>query len=257
MGSRPYHGAMLNPELLQPYRSEGGPVGVLLLHGFTGSPAAMRPLAQALAAAGHTVSVPRLPGHGTRWQELAVTGWVDWYGAADRAYRDLEATCEQVFVCGLSMGGTLALRVAQHHPSVAGLVLVNPGFGSTDPRARFAHLLKHVVRTTRSIGQDISRPGQDEGSYETVPSAAVVELFRLFADVRSMLDLVTCPVLVFRSRIDHTVPASSTELILRQVSSRDVREVVLERSFHVATLDWDADAITRGTLDFVARLTRA
>lgn len=246
---------MATAESIQPYRTDSGRIGVLFLHGFTGSPASLRPWAEAVGAAGYRVSLPRLPGHATIWQELAVTGWRDWYEAAERAYRELHQACERVVVCGLSMGGTLSLRLAGHQPSVAGLVLVNPALGSVDRRAVLAPLLQHVLPTTPAIGNDIARPGQDEGSYDTVPTAAVSELNRLFADVRATLDLVTCPLLVFRSRTDHVVPASSTETVLRQVSSRDTDEVVLERSFHVATLDWDADLITARTLDFLARVS--
>lgn len=246
-------GRMVSAELTQPYHADGGPTGVLFVHGFTGSPASLRPWAEAVAAAGHTVSLPRLPGHGTTWQELAVSGWHDWYGAAERALGALAARCDRVFVCGLSMGGALALRLAEHHPSVTGLVLVNPALAAADPRAALAPVLKYLVRTTPAIGNDIAKPGQDEGSYDTVPTAAVAEMNRLFADVRAMLDLVTCPLLVLRSRVDHVVPASSTETILRQVSSHDIEEVVLERSYHVATLDWDADLITARTLEFLTR----
>lgn len=245
---------MVHRESTQPFHARGGQVGVLFLHGFTGSPASLRPWAEAVAEAGHTVSLPRLPGHGTSWQELAVTGWRDWYEAADRALSELQGSCGQVFLCGLSMGGALALRLAERHPGVAGLVLVNPALGTVDRRSLLAPLLRHVVRTTPAIGNDIAKPGQDEASYDTVPTVAVAELTRLFADVRAMLDLVTCPLLVFRSRTDHVVPGTSTETVLRQVSSRDTREVVLERSFHVATLDWDADIITAGTLEFIERL---
>lgn len=246
---------MPTPDRLQPWSTDSGRIGVLFVHGFTGSPAALRPWAEAVAAAGYRVSVPRLPGHATVWQELAVTGWRDWYHGAERAYLELEAACDRVVVCGLSMGGALSLRLAQHHPGVAGLVLVNPALGAVDRRSILAPLLKHVVQTTAAIGSDIAKPGQDEGCYDVNPVAAVAELNRLFADVRSMLDLVTCPVLVYRSRIDHVVPASSSETVLRQVSSRDTTEVVLERSFHVATLDWDADVIVEGSLAFIERVT--
>lgn len=250
-------GAMPILESAQPFHTTTGRIGVLFVHGFTGSPASLRPWAERVAAAGHRVYLPRLPGHGTIWQELAVTGWRDWYGAAENAYVALEKDCDQVIVCGLSMGGALALRLAEHHPSVAGLVLVNPGLGSVDKRSVLAPLLKHVVTSVPAIGNDIAKPGVDEGSYDVTPVAAVAELNRLFADVRSMLDLVTCPLLVFRSRVDHVVPAVSTETILRHVSSRDTTEVVLQRSYHVATLDWDADLIEQGTLDFIERVTGA
>ena len=83
--------------------------GVLLLHGFTGSPASMRPWGELLAQRSWTVRVPRLPGHGTRWQDMNITRWEDWYSEADRNLRELTSRCDRVFVAGLSMGGALTL----------------------------------------------------------------------------------------------------------------------------------------------------
>ncbi|MCF2435802.1 alpha/beta fold hydrolase [Streptomyces thinghirensis] len=91
----------------EPFRHEGGEVGVLLCHGFTGSPQSLRPWAQYLAARGLTVALPLLPGHGTRWQDMQVTGWQDWYAEVDRELRALRERCASVFVAGLSMGGAL------------------------------------------------------------------------------------------------------------------------------------------------------
>src|SRR3712207_6381224 len=97
----------------EPFAAEGGSVGVLLCHGFTGSPRSMRPWGEYLGAAGLTVALPRLPGHGTTWQELGRTRWEDWYAEVDRELADLRRRCASVFVMGLSMGGTLALRLAE------------------------------------------------------------------------------------------------------------------------------------------------
>ncbi len=237
-----------------PYHAGDGPVGVLFCHGFTAGPTSVREWAEVTAAAGHRVSLPRLPGHGTIWQELAVTHWRDWYDAADAAYRDLSDQCDHVFVAGLSMGGALALRLAEHHTDVAGLVLVNPALGAVDRLNVLAPVLRHVVPTRPAIGSDIAQPGQVEPAYDLTPVAAVATLRRLWADVRSCLDLVTCPIVVFRSRADHIVPASSTETILRQVSSLDVTERVLEDSYHVATMDHDRATIFNETLAFIDRV---
>ena len=97
----------------EPFAHDGGPVGALVVHGFTGSPVSMRPWAQALADAGLTVRLPRLPGHGSTWQDMALTTWEDWYAAVDTAFGELTERCADVFVCGLSMGGSLALRLAE------------------------------------------------------------------------------------------------------------------------------------------------
>ncbi|HET9973180.1 MAG TPA: alpha/beta fold hydrolase, partial [Streptosporangiaceae bacterium] len=111
----------------EPFEHAGGPVGVLLCHGFTGSPQTLRGWAEYLAGQGLTVSLPRLPGHGTTWQEMARTGSDDWLAEVDTAFGKLASQCEQVFVFGLSMGGCLALRLAETRGgAVRGLVLVNP-----------------------------------------------------------------------------------------------------------------------------------
>ena len=238
-----------------PFHHDGSDVGVLFCHGFTGSPASMRPWADEVAAAGYTVALPRLPGHGTTWQEMNVLRWQDWYECVDAEYAALAARCRLVFVAGQSMGGSLALRLAEQHPAIAGLVLVNPALGAVDPKARVAGLLRHVMPSAPSVGNDIKLPGADEGAYETTPVAAVAQLWKLWADVRSSLDLVTCPLLVYRSKTDAVVPASSVDTIRRLVSSADYSEVTLFDSYHVATLDNDAPRIFAGSLDFVERVS--
>ena len=110
----------------EPFSAAGGPEGVLVLHGFTGNPQSMRPLAEAMADAGFTVELPLLPGHGTSIEDMVTTRWADWSAAAERAYEELAARCSAVVVAGLSMGGTLTLWLAERHPEIAGIVLVNP-----------------------------------------------------------------------------------------------------------------------------------
>ena len=90
----------------EPYSADGGSTGILLIHGFTSSPKSMKPWGERMAAEGHTVRVPRLPGHGTRWQDMNLTRWEDWYAEADRAFLELQSACDAVFVFGLSMGGS-------------------------------------------------------------------------------------------------------------------------------------------------------
>jgi carboxylesterase len=237
----------------EPFLSDGGPTGMLLSHGFTGTPQSMRPWAEHLAAAGLTVSVPRLPGHGTRWQDLNATRWTDWYGALGRAFDDLRARCDRVYVGGLSMGGALALRLAEDRPAdVAGLVLVNPAIGSERKDVR--HLLPLIHRFVPSlagIGSDIAKPGVTELAYDRTPLRALHSQTRLWKLVVDDLAKVTAPVLLYRSRVDHVVDPLSGRLLRAGASSTEVREVILEDSFHVATLDNDAPLIFAGTLDFV------
>ncbi len=239
-----------------PWTAPGNDVGVLVLHGFTGSPRSVTPWARSLAEQGWSVSVPLLPGHGTRWQDMNLTTWHDWYHEADRALRELQSSCSSVFVMGLSMGGSLTLRLAQQHPSeLSGIVLVNPAVHTERPDRFLLPVLQHIVGGFPGISNDIAKPGQDEGAYDRIPLKAAYSLQQMWRDIKANLPAVTSPLLLLRSAQDHVVEPSNSAHILRSVSSRDVTEVVLADSYHVATLDYDAEIIVRDSIDFVRRLS--
>ncbi|WP_411140695.1 alpha/beta hydrolase [Streptomyces sp. x-80] len=239
----------------EPFRRDGGEVGVLVCHGFTGSPQSVRPWAEYLADRGLSVALPLLPGHGTRWQDMQVTTWQDWYAEVDRELRALAERCSRVFVCGLSMGGALALRLAARHgDAISGVAVVNPANGVHDAAAPLLPVLRHVVRTTKGVASDIAKPGAREVGYDRVPLHAAHSVRRFFRQVDSELPCVTQPLLVMTSPQDHVVPPTDSERILSRVSSTDVRHRLLERSYHVATLDHDAEQIFEDTFAFIARL---
>lgn len=242
----------------EPYRHEGGDTAVLLCHGFTGTPQSLRPWGEYLAERGLTVSLPLLPGHGTRWQDLQVTGWQDWYAAVDREFAELSARHARVFVCGLSMGGALALRLAQRHgAAVAGVVLVNPSVKADSLQLKAVPVIRHFVPSVAGIASDIARPGSTEVGYDRTPLHAVHALSRFWRVVRAGLPQVTQPLLVLHSRVDHVVHPSNSAAVLAEVGSADVTETVLERSYHVATLDHDAEQIFAESYAFVQRLESA
>ncbi|MGW4818091.1 alpha/beta hydrolase [Streptomyces sp. NPDC004227] len=239
----------------EPFRHEGGEVGVLLCHGFTGSPQSLRPWGRYLAERGLTVSLPLLPGHGTRWEDMQLTGWPDWYAEVDRELRVLRESCSRVFVAGLSMGGALALRLAARHgDAVAGVVVVNPANKVHGLSAYALPVARHVVRTTKGIASDIALEGAAELGYDRVPLHAAHSLRNFFRMVDGELPQVTQPLLLLRSPQDHVVPPVDSARILGRVSSTDVTEVLLEHSYHVATLDHDADRIFEESYAFVGRL---
>ncbi len=241
-----------------PFSADGGPVGVLLVHGFTGSPSSMTPWARHLAEAGLTVRVPRLPGHGTSWQQLNRTRWQDWYAEAEVAFTELRARCSQVIVAGLSMGGTIVLRLAEEYGrQVAGVIVVNPFLQLTDPRLLALPVLHRLVPSLAAIGNDIKKPGVDEHSYPRTPLTALHSNVAFGKLVRDHLPKVTQPLLMFRSTVDHVVDPKSGNLLLRRVSSRDMAEIRLTDSYHVATLDNDAPTIFAESLKFIERVTGA
>jgi carboxylesterase len=236
----------------EPFLAEGGPVGALMLHGFTGSTQSIRPWAESLAAAGLTVYAPRLPGHGTRWQAMARTRWSDWYAEALRAFESLRSRCDQVFVCGLSMGGTLALRLAEERRSdVAGVVVVNASLGTDRADAKLLPVARLVIPAFPGIVGDIKSGVVAELGYDKLPLKPAYSLSQAWKLVRDDLDRISAPMLVFRSREDHIVPPVSGQYLLEGARSTEVRERILEDSYHVATLDADAPMIFAETVDFV------
>ncbi|MDA8320250.1 MAG: alpha/beta fold hydrolase [Actinomycetota bacterium] len=236
----------------EPYLHRGGPTGVLLCHGFTGCPQSLRPWAEYLAGAGLTVSLPRLPGHGTTWQELARTRWEDWYAEIERAYDELRADTDEIFVTGLSMGACLALRLAElRGTDVSGLVLVNPSLTADTKLFWLAPVLKLFVPSLKAIGSDIKKEGVTELAYERTPVRAASTLPALWRLTNRNLSQVSAPVLVYRSAVDHVVGPASLEILRRDLPQSQLEVRACPDSYHVATLDNDAGEIFAGSLDFV------
>jgi carboxylesterase len=215
----------------EPFRHDGGPLGVL-------------------------VELPLWPGHGTAVEDMIPTRWSDWSEAAEAAYTELRGRCEAVALVGLSMGGTLACWLAEHHAEVRGLVLVNPL--AEPPADTFRDVLRGMLDTAEvapGIGSDIALAGSTEISYAGTPIAAVLSLFEGVDAVAARLGHVRCPVLLLSSREDHVVPSSSGDLLVDSVGG-PIERVWLEKSYHVATLDHDEAEISRRAVEFVGRVLR-
>ncbi len=237
----------------EPFTFDGGAVGVLLVHGFTGTPQSLRPWGEYLAGQGYTVSCPRLPGHGTVLAEMNATRWPDWYGAAERALDELRSHCSEVFVAGLSMGGTLAIRLAeQRGDHIAGLMLVNPSLGTERKDIAVLKIMARVLSSWKGVANDIKKPGARELAYGKVPLKAAVSLQELWAVTHNDLAKVDVPILTFRSTEDHVVEPLSGRLLLDGVRSTDVTERLLHNSYHVATLDNDAEVIFTESAEWIS-----
>lgn len=237
----------------EPFSHTGtGEFGVLLCHGFTSTPQSMRAWAHYLAERDFSVRLPLLPGHGTTWRELNRTGWPDWYRAVATELLALRGNHSRVFVFGQSMGGTLALRLAEEFgEQIAGLVLVNPSVTTQRWDAKLLPVLSWLVPSVPGIGSDIAKPGVTELAYDRLPVRATASLARLWRVVRADLPKVTQPVLLLRSVIDHVVEPISARIVRESVRSERVVEVLLENSYHVATLDHDAPLIFARSVEFV------
>jgi carboxylesterase len=240
------------------FSAPGGPHGALVLHGFTGCPQSMRGLAEAFAGAGFAVELPRLPGHGTSIEDMLETRWSDWSRNAEATYRDLASRCDKVVVAGLSMGGTLTVWLAEHHPEIAGIVLVNPAI--EPPAESFREMLRGILDSGSSVmpavGNDIADPDQTELAYDATPLPCLLSLCQADDEIAATLGTVECPVLLMNSPQDHVVPPSSSDILAAGVSG-PVERVTLERSYHVATLDYDKDDIERRAVEFAKKVTAA
>ena len=240
----------------EPWTAEGGPAGVLVVHGFTGNPQSMRPLATALAAAGFSVELPLWPGHGTSVDDMLTTSWTDWSGAADVAYSELESRCEKIVVAGLSMGGTLATWLASRHPEIAGLIAIN---AAVEPAGEaFLDILRQTIdqgtTVMPAVGNDVADPSQRELAYDGVPVAGLLSLLEAQIALAPSLGEIRCPTLIITSRNDHVVPPSNSDYLAAHVAG-PVERVLLDRSFHVATLDYDRHDIEARAVDFARKVT--
>jgi carboxylesterase len=241
----------------EPWSHAGSDAGVLCLHGFTGNPNSMRGLGTALASAGFSVEVPRLPGHGTTIDDMQTTGWNDWLTEADAAYDRLAGRGGPVVVGGQSMGGSLALALAVLHPEVAGVVCMNP---LTQPQTdEVLDMVRGMIDEGQTslpgIGSDVADPEAIETAYDGVPLGPLVSMMEAVGRLQADLARITCPLLLFTSPQDHVVEPAQSDFLAASVTG-PVERVSLERSYHVATLDFDKDLIFERTVDFVRKLAR-
>jgi carboxylesterase len=237
----------------------GARVGALVLHGFTGTPASVRDIAEALGKAGYDVELPRLPGHGTTVEDMMTTTWADWVGEVETAYQRLADRVERVVVIGLSMGGTLALRIALDHQSVAGLGLVNPATQQRDVATleTIAKMLDDGVTVVPGEGSDIADPDSSDIAYAGTPLEPLQGLLRDgIAPICDRYGELTAPLRLFTSRNDHVVDPNDS-VHLAATYAGPVEHTWLERSFHVATRDFDRDLVVDELLSFVGRLASA
>ena len=237
----------------EPFYSAGGPLGVLVLHGLTGTTSSVIDIARLCAAKGYSVSLPRLPGHGTSVEDMMTTSWVDWSGAALGAYDELAATCERVAIVGLSVGGGLAVHVAANRRDVVALVFINPYLKHPGPEwdELDQGMLDAGVLTYDSVGSDVKKEGVVETSYDQTPIGPALSWLKAVPQVNDELSSISAPSLLFTSTIDHVVEVDNGDELV-QKSNGPVERVWLENSYHVATLDNDRDLIEARTMSFLA-----
>ena len=236
---------------------KNGHIGVVLVHGFTGSPAAMRPWAEFLNARGYSVRVPLLPGHGTEPADLNEIEWPEWPAKVLSEISELQKHCSQIFVAGLSMGGGTTLQVASTiQDQLSGIILVNPMIHVRGISPQLAYVISRGIKFGKSVGNDIKRKGVTEYSYDKMPYRGIYQLLTMLKLTRAALPSIKVPMQLFHSVDDHTLPVSNTEIIMREIGSPNKSRIELLNSYHVATIDHDADLIFANSLTFIEGLTK-
>jgi carboxylesterase len=238
--------------------------GILFVHGFTGSPVSLRPLAELLAARGFAVDLPRLPGHGTTWRDMLPTRYDDWRAYVEARARALRERTERVVLVGLSMGGTLSLDVASGTGApIAGVVAINSQIlDRTGVIVKLGPYLEKILPVVPAAvagltRNDIAKPDVAERAYGWIPSAAGNSLLRALPRIRVQLARMPCPVVVMYSPNDHSVSPKNSKALLGLIRAPELDALVLEHSYHVATLDYDQPLIEERVAAFADRLSVA
>jgi carboxylesterase len=239
---------------LSPFFLGGGPTGILLIHGYTGSPPEMRLVGEALNSAGLTVSGPCLPGHGTTAEEMNRCKWSDWTGCVEQSYGALRERCDKVFVAGLSMGSLLALYFAAHHPEIPGAIAYSPATWVQNRLLPLSPILRYFVKAVpKSSDSDLVDPRAEQRlwSYDVNPGPAAAQLYFLMVRVRRLLPKITCPLLIVYSTGDGAIHPTSAQRTFDLAGSRDKQIIKLEGSGHVITVDAHWQFVAEQTLGWV------
>lgn len=232
-----------------------GSAAALCLHGLTGTPYEVRPLAEALSRAGIRAVGPALPGHNQTPAHLARTSHGDWLDAVREHLHSLRGRHDRVFLVGVSLGGLLGLALAAEEPIDGVVVVGTPLRFSLWLRALIPLIAPVVPYAKKRGGSDIREPGarSRHPSYEVMPLASVRELIRLQRLVRGRLARVNAPILIAHGAHDRTAHPSDARSIHANVGSAERQLLVLEASAHVATVDYDGALLARAAAEFLNR----
>ena len=237
--------SIFQQEVCQPFFHQGSENGILLMHGFTGSAAHMRKIADALAQKGYTVSTINLPGHATTEADMAKSTWQEWLQAAKQATLDLKAQCKRVTVCGLSMGGVLALLVAEQM-QIDACVPISAPMDVKNKLLGLAAIAAPLYPRVAWGGPGEYHKGLDKAydfGYSGFPTAKGADLNRLIKLARKNLFNIVCPILCVQSQHDETIWEGSADCILENVSSEIRQKLWLTGVPHVCTISPEAPAI--------------
>jgi carboxylesterase len=254
-GSSPSpHPLIKNPHLEgDPFFFEGGPIGIMLVHGFTATTAEMRPLGEYLHNLGFTVSAPLLLGHNTYPEDINHYTWKDWVSEVEAAYQELAMKSECVFLGGESTGGLLALYLASCHPEAAGILTYAPALKLT-LRPIDLVTLYALAPFVPYIKQEDEDDGLAWRGYMAKPLKGVIQLLRLQKATSPRLHKIQTPILIVQGRLDETVHPQVPQMIANAVESNLVEIHWMEHSTHCVALDKELDQVNQITHNFIKKV---
>lgn len=226
----------------------GGRTGVMLLHGFTGSPGHLRIQAEALHAAGYSVLAPRLKGHGTDAREMADCRAEDWLADAQNGFALLKERCDRVYTGGLSMGGILSLILSAQHPEIAGCISISSPMVLRHPIIRMAPYASWAVR-------QYTWPEKEKMEYrygyDQFPTRSVKQLLRLMDQANDELDKIRCPVGCIQSLTDGLVNPRSVWEIARGIGRETVDVMLIQSAPHACTIGKTAERVAQKCVEWI------
>lgn len=230
-------------------------IGVLISHGFTSTPASAAYIGKKFGDARFNVECPRLDGHCTKWEDLNKVSYTDWLANHEKALAKLKKRASKIFVFGLSLGGTLMLRIAQLHPEIKGIVIINHALFFGNPAIFLLPILRYILPSTPGIANDIKDPNVTELAYDRNPTNGVYNMTKLIKLVKRDLPAMTMPILIFKSKDDHVLPQKNAPYTYEKIGTpKEHKELIwLKNSYHVATMDYDKDLIAEKSIDFIKK----
>ncbi len=237
----------------EPFFIPGNETGVLLIHGFTGTPREMRMLAGALTEDRYTLLAPRLSAHATTPEDMNRARWWDWLASVEDGLNMLKGCTTRQVVMGLSMGGVLALLAAARYKVDAVVTFSAPCCLPPDPRAKYLKLAAPIMPRVAKGTPDWHNPEaiKDHIDYPFYPTRSILELQKLIDVMRTDLPKVSVPALMFQSKQDHGIPAESMDTLFGEISSQDKTRLWVENSGHVIIREPDRDFIFQTTRKFL------
>lgn len=229
-------------------------VGILLIHGFTGTTSGMKSLMDYFISLNYNIECPRLSGHGTKKEDLIGVKYGDWISDAETAYYTLKKRAKKIFVIGLSMGGALTLILASKFKDIKGIVLINNAlvynFGM-DVQFKLIPLLRFVIKNAKGVASDIKDPNEKEIAYYEIPIEGAKQFYETLKRAKKVLNEIRTPALIFKSLEDHVIPIKSAKYTYNKINSLQKELIWLNNSYHVATMDYDKNIIIEKSAKFI------